>query len=788
LVAVPGGIVMACVAGAIRTREALPDFIAYNNGADVSAFLFVGTGGEHERDVADQILALPQWDVVGEGRPVVLSVRRDGHWVSHVPIGIGGAPYLRQLDRPLLVEGRLPDPDRAEELYVNEAFAEAIGVHAGDHVELRTVTPGGLDASSSGQQTCDPDGENIIMTVTGIGRRPTDLSFENDVNADVFGAESWFSVVGPAFLERFGDRLASYGMGVQGRAKPGRSAELAAALSGLGVEGLQVQEGSEFEEVIGSIERGVDFQVNALLLFALVAAITTVALASQAIGRRALLDLDGDTVLRASGGRRTQRAAVPMVRAVVVAIVGAGLAVGFAVAGSTLFPTGLAGRAAVDEGVDVDVTVLTIGAVAIIAVTLLVSVFSAWRGTGRSSVLWRAPGDSARVSTLSTTAAAVGAPVTAVYGMRMAVERGRGRTSVPVVGAALAAISSVLVLTAILVFAASVDHLVTTPSAQGWTWDASVANLNDLEAVGQAEDALRSNPVVDDYLGVATGPLVVDGEDVYVAAFGHGEAAGPELIDGRLPRADDEVVLGHLTLDDIHKQIGDTVVLALAPGAPEVRAEIVGSAVLPATLDSQLTFGRGALMTGEGYALINDPSQPFVPNTFLVDYVPGTSASEGLAGLREDFGATVGPFLPSEETQNIKTVQDLPRVLSVLVGLLALGTLANVLLTSVRRRRRDLALFATLGFRRRQLAATVAWQATTFALLALLVGLPLGVAAGRTTWGLVATSLGLDVAPILPVAWLTAVALIAILAANLIAAVPARSAARTRPAEVLRDE
>ena len=56
----------------------------------------------------------------------------------------------------------------------------------------------------------------------------------------------------------------------------------------------------------------------------------------------------------------------------------------------------------------------------------------------------------------------------------------------------------------------------------------------------------------------------------------------------------------------------------------------------------------------------------------------------------------------------------------------AVGTLAHVLLTGVRRRRRDLALLKTLGFARSQVLGVVAWEASAFAVVALLIGLPLG--------------------------------------------------------------
>ena len=49
-------------------------------------------------------------------------------------------------------------------------------------------------------------------------------------------------------------------------------------------------------------------------------------------------------------------------------------------------------------------------------------------------------------------------------------------------------------------------------------------------------------------------------------------------------------------------------------------------------------------------------------------------------------------------------------------------------------------MLKTLGLRRAQLLRVVSWQATALAAAALLVGLPLGVLAGRWAWVLFARS------------------------------------------------
>ncbi len=127
-------------------------------------------------------------------------------------------------------------------------------------------------------------------------------------------------------------------------------------------------------------------------------------------------------------------------------------------------------------------------------------------------------------------------------------------------------------------------------------------------------------------------------------------------------------------------------------------------------------------------------------------------------------------------------------MLAAALALLALGLLVHVLVSSVRRRRRDLAVLKTLGFVRREVSAVTAWQATTMAAIALLIGLPLGMALGSLVWRLFAEQLGVAPDVSLPLITVLVAVPATLLLANVTAAVPALLAARTHPAAVLRSE
>jgi ABC-type lipoprotein release transport system permease subunit len=116
------------------------------------------------------------------------------------------------------------------------------------------------------------------------------------------------------------------------------------------------------------------------------------------------------------------------------------------------------------------------------------------------------------------------------------------------------------------------------------------------------------------------------------------------------------------------------------------------------------------------------------------------------------------------------------------------AALALTLVSSVRQRRRDLALLKTIGFVRGQLAAAVAWQSSVAALVGIVVGIPLGVVAGRWIWDLFARQIYAVPYPTVSLLAMFLVGIGTLVLANVVAAIPARSAARTPTAIMLRSE
>jgi ABC-type antimicrobial peptide transport system permease subunit len=200
-------------------------------------------------------------------------------------------------------------------------------------------------------------------------------------------------------------------------------------------------------------------------------------------------------------------------------------------------------------------------------------------------------------------------------------------------------------------------------------------------------------------------------------------------------------------------------------------------------LNGTYGVGEGAALTASGLRALDAAASP----SFLLMNVALGVRLTTLNHRYSDIASTLGPQRPAD-IQSYANVRSTPLALSALLAVLGIGVLAHLLVTSVRARRRDLAVLKTLGLARRQVRAAVVWQATTLVVLALAVGVPLGLVAGRWTWKGFADSLGLDPNAAVPFAAIALLVLGAIVIGNIVAALPSRTAARTRPAAVLRSE
>jgi hypothetical protein len=804
LVGLAGGVVLAALAGARRSDAALPQFLAASRTTDTLVWMIGSSGrpGQPARtDLAAElraVAALPQVRAAQRVLPLIMSASdptgpggpsRQLGWV-----GLDRAGY-EVFGRPRLVAGRLPQPNRPEEAAVDEEFAWRHGLRAGAAFRVGTYTRAQFGPAGEGVPI-PPEGPAADLRVTGILRSPDDLlpvaEGRNEVDAD----ESSNLYLTPAFWRRYGPDLANYGIAIAVDLHRGHAdlpAFTAAVQQRLGSQAAV--DASEFVDegnITLGVRRAIALETAALLAFAMLAALAALLLVGQTIGRQVFLESAEYPTLAALGMTRGQLVAVALVRAALIGAGGAAVAVAAAVTLSPLTPIGVARRAELDPGVAADWPVLAAGALAIIALVAAGVSLPAWRAAGaRGDALGVIdPAGPGRPSRVAGALAAAGAPPTAVIGVRLALEPGRGRTAVPVRAALAGAAAAVCAVTAAAGFGASLARLVSTPPGYGVTWDVSVGGFASAAAAEPVARRLLGNSEVA-AMAAMLGETNASIDGRYVPIMAIEERRGslpPAVIEGREPLRPDEIALGSITLRSLGKQVGDTVTVA-AEQRPARRLRVVGRVVLNQPhWDSVITQGKGGIVHPDEFRrLVPDPSLAY-PATFLIRLDQGADRDQAMARLRHEFAGRLSMPRPHADIRNFQRVDGLLGLLAALVVLLALGTMMHALVTSVRRRRRDLAVLKTLGFVRGQVAATIAWQATTSAVVALGVGLPLGVVVGRWAWQLTASQLGVDSGPIVSPLAIAAAAAGTVLVANLVAATPGWAAGRLRPATTLRSE
>ncbi len=541
-------------------------------------------------------------------------------------------------------------------------------------------------------------------------------------------------------------------------------------------------------------QRAIHVQAVALWVLAGLIALAALLIVAQLLSRQGATDSDGFRELHTLGLTTRDLWLVGLARVVLIGAVAGLVAAAVAAVASPAFPVGLAGTAEPHPGFTVDVTALGLGAIGTLLVVALVGAWPCWRAAHRATALSAPDGAGSTSAVTAWLVRAPGVPVTTTTGVSFALDPGRGRAALPVRSTLATAIIGVAVLAGAVVFSSSLDHLLDTPRLYGANWDAYVtSNQGAGTSVDPALPVLEADPRVEAIsAGDAGVPIAVNGvkaDGIAVDAV-RGPSLMPEALNGRRPTGDREVMLGTLTLATLHKHIGDTVALSFAEVPKPQTFTIVGSAVFPSLSDT-LTLGRGTALTHAGLARLVGVTSAPPPGTALVRFRPGTDVDRAITELDATIssgGSQLGvmPAQQPVDVVNFGRVAGLPLLVGGVLALLALGTLVHLLVTAIRRRCGELAVLKVLGLVPRQLRGVVAWQATTVGLAALLVGLPLGVVLGRRVWITFAHQLGVISDPSVRMQPLGLVVVGVLAIANLAALVPARRAAATPAARVLR--
>lgn len=767
------GVVLAAAAGARRTQTTFDRFVAHSRLPDTAFFGPLDLAATAERlpevraGVRATYVPLTFVDVPEEERERL------------VPFASLDADHLRRIERPLVVEGRLPAPGRVDEIAVSEKVAERRHARPGSVLRARTFV------DEADLEDSEATGPLLSLRVTGVVRQLADLVRTADAQGDFISGEEMVYLT-PAFwrthvrgrLPGFGEQAALL---VDLREIPGavkRFQDGVLKANGGKLPGDD-QSAGFFDPLVqaNGARRAVDVSATSLFAFAALGGLAVLLAVGQALARQAQEAASDFPSLSALGVTRHQLVGSAAVQCAVLGVGAAVVGMIVAIGLSSLAPFGLARLAEPNPGVAVNAAVIGAGALTGMAAIVLTGAVSTWIGV-RS-----ATGQALRLSAVTTRLIRAGASVPAVVGTRFALESGRGAAALPVRTTLTAGVLAAAVVATAVTFSAGFERVLSSPRLQGAPWDVVVGEPRDENTTAQA--ILATDRRVDATASLISG-YVTGGETGDVPLLVLGIAGDPTIqppaTRGRRPAEDDEVAVTNRAARLLGVVVGDTIRIgsdALAPRPYRVVGIVpIGQQLLADRAEAGVlaTHGAARALAGKG----GDVS-------WAVRWRPGVDKKRARDDMQELFDSAVRPFR-SPDVRNLTRVRWLPNVLTAVLGVVGFASLAHALHAAARRRKRDLAILKTLGFDRRQVTRTVRWQAITTAVIGAGLGLPTGVAVGRWSWRFVGERIGVTPEAVTP--WLAVIVAASTLLALavLVAAVPARMAARTSPAHVLRTE
>ena len=766
IVGVFAGGVMTAAAGARRTGSAYARFLDWSRAPDALVFTQPYLPS-FARLSPGAVLRLPQ---AAEGTVIKSFDASPGvvQFIAPASDAVPGRFWGRKI-----LSGRLANPARPGEIDVSFTLARRLHLRAGGSLRLKMETAAGRPVP-------------FVFRIAGIDAAQAEFPPQP-------GNGTYFAWGTPAFY-RAHPALSGF-VQVALRFRDGsRDWPAVRRELGRGTHGKLPQAELLAAQSVNT-ERSIHPQAVALWLLAALFGAIGLLILGQLLARLTFLEAAEFGTWRALGMSRVQLLAASLARAAVIGVAGGAAAAAAAMALSPLLPVGLARVAEPHPGIDADVLVLAGGAAAAILVTVTLTAWPGWRAAARGPLGRQAgPGPAAQASLTSRIVTA--GPVSLGMGLRFALRRGAAGSAVPVRSAIASATVGVAALSAAIVFGGSLSYLLASPALYGVTWDAMISNPAG-GGLGPALAAIRRDPQVAAWTTAWSGASLLIGPvqaDAIVLPEPGGASFVPAPVSGRLPRTSREIALGARTLRAAHARIGETIGVSAAGGRAHAMT-IVGTTVFP-TLSDGLDLGTGAQVTpGALHYLLPAAGAVPPPDTLFVRYQPGITAQAGRRALADRLArngqrgqfSIDGPATPTD-LLNFGQVQDLPQVLGAGLGAVALLTIGHLLITSVRRRQRDLAILRVLGFTSWQVRRTLGWQAVALAGLALVIGIPAGIICGRAGWLIFADQLGITPVVAVPSVELPLLAAAWLAAAVVIAALPGEAAARSHPARVLRSE
>jgi putative ABC transport system permease protein len=751
LAGITGGVALAAVQVARRTSTAqarLEQAVAVPDAAVIDA--------EGDGSV---IAELPGVSATWTAKQGVAQVENERLIYTGVLAATEPAPP--GLFRPLVRAGRPPDPSAVDEVVVSQNFEEFTGFGVGATLDLAFLTRDEVHQFDVGFGA--PDGPKVTVTIVGVVLTAIDSGTNTP---EMFGTPALAELITPesvaatTVLVRLDDGVAGVPAFEQA----------VGALPTMETPAPGEQEFPAYQVVVPSRQRPV-IAVTARVLVAGLFAFAGIAALAGFLGtalalRRQVLALTADpATIRAVGVVRSQARLARMFSMVPFVATGTVVGIGVALAFSGVNPIGTSGRREPHPGWHPNLALLAAGVLMLIVVLGLTVVIASRRRPRQRR--YHRNGIVAR--------ATAGAPPVVDVGARFALESGGGRSALPVRSALAGTVVAIAGLVAVTVFATALARTVGTPARWGWVAQAQVVDIKEPDLA-----RLQADPRIAAVTTIDESQVEVSGVTTNAMAFTPVRGLlGWSVLAGRMPERTGEVMLGARLSDDLDSGIGRIV--TFAKDGRKLQFRVVGIGTGPNTNNNQ--FASDVVVIPEDLPAVRQ-TEPF--SAAAITIAPGNDARAVL----DEYGRALELGEPARppDVDNVAQLGALPELLIGFLALVAIAVLAHLLTTAARRRRHELDVLAALGFVPRQVRGVIFVAALTMVGVGLVLGVPLGLLAGRWGWKLTADSIYVPSALESPVIVALVIAASALVVAVIVAAWPASRIGRASVAAGLRDE
>jgi putative ABC transport system permease protein len=517
--------------------------------------------------------------------------------------------------------------------------------------------------------------------------------------------------------------------------------------------------------------------IGVMSLFALIAACFVIA---NAIGGRVLAQSRDIGLLKAIGFTPGQVTAIFLLEHLALGLVGGllGVAGGIALAPLLLERSAAALHTTPAPAVDGLVIALSLGIV--LALVALFTLLPAWKG-GRISTVAAIGGGlgrpADRPSHLARLAAHLHFPPAVVVGIKDAFARPL-RSWVAVAALTL----TVVCVVGAFGGTAMTQKLLTDPTGTH-NQAAMTVDRGDLSAA-ESRQILATHPQVQAVMPELQTAAALPGSSAEFdirAVSGDIGRFRPPIYQGRMFSAPGEAVVGQGLLDLLGVKIGDS--LTVTVNDKPLTVKIVGRIL---ELDND---GR---VISVSFDTLRQALPSAQPDQYVLALAPKTDKPALKAALvhesNDQFQVTI--ISTAKFREDVRQVQALVLGLNAILLLVGLANLLSITLLGVRERFHDLGVLKAIGCTPRQIIGSVLAGVGTLALIALLIGIPLGLVFNRLMTAYIgqATGFGREIGANPPLWSIIALVPGMLLFAALAAAIPGGVASRLRVTEVLRYE